>query len=152
MIDVNDILKNEVVMDTLNGLSFGTVLAWVFFIVASLGVLIGLGVKVFKWIEKYRKSRNNIDLKNKEFEIIKEEISKMDKSIGSIMIAVKEISADRINEKYKYYLHIKCIPEDEFDEFCNLHNAYKGVGGNSTIDAKFDKAIEELPVREYHEE
>lgn len=147
-----DVLGNDVVMTTLNEVSAGTVLAWVFFITAILGILVGLGVKVFKWIERYRKSRNNIDIKNKEFEIIKEEINKMDQSIGSIMVAVKEISADRINEKYKYYLHIKCIPEDEFDEFCNLHNAYKGVGGNSTIDAKFDKAIEELPVKEYHEE
>ena len=69
-----------------------------------------------------------------------------DKQIDDLMIAQKEILADKINEKYKYYISIKGIPEDEVDEFTNLHTAYKGVGGNHSGDAKYEYCINHLPV------
>lgn len=69
-----------------------------------------------------------------------------DKQIDDLMIAQKEILADKINEKYKYYISIKGIPEDEVDEFTNLHAAYKGVGGNHSGDAKYEYCINHLSV------
>ena len=59
------------------------------------------------------------------------------RKINSLITAQKEMLAEKINEKYKYYLSIKGIPEDEYDEFVSLHTAYKGVGGNHHGDAKF---------------
>ena len=50
------------------------------------------------------------------------------------------------NEKYKYYLSIGGVPEDERDEFISLHDAYKGVGGNHNGDAKFEYCINHLPI------
>lgn len=66
--------------------------------------------------------------------------------ISSLIVANKEMLAEKINEKYKYYISIGGIPEDEYDEFVSMHGAYKGVGGNSHGDAKFKYCIEHLPV------
>ena len=62
------------------------------------------------------------------------------------MLAQREVLADKINQKYKYYISIKGIPEDEVDEFTNLHAAYKGCGGNHSGDAKYAYCMNHLPV------
>lgn len=72
--------------------------------------------------------------------------SNTDKQMENLMIAQKEILADKINEKYKYYISIKGIPEDEVDEFTSLHSAYKGVGGNHNGDAKYEYCMNHLSV------
>lgn len=69
-----------------------------------------------------------------------------DEQINALVNAQKEALADRINQKYKYYLSIKGIPEDEVDEFISLHTAYNGVGGNHNGDAKFKYCMEHLPI------
>lgn len=66
--------------------------------------------------------------------------------INSLIVADKEMLAEKINEKYKYYISINGIPEDEYDEFVSLHKAYNGVGGNSHGDAKFEYCMEHLPI------
>lgn len=66
--------------------------------------------------------------------------------INSLIIANKEMLAEKINEKYKYYISIGGIPEDEYDEFVSMHKAYNGVGGNSHGDAKFEYCMEHLSV------
>ena len=75
-----------------------------------------------------------------------EESRTKDKQIDNLMIAQREVLADKINEKYKYYISIKGIPEDEVDEFTNLHTAYNGVGGNHSGDAKYEYCMNHLPV------
>ena len=72
--------------------------------------------------------------------------SNKDKQIDNLMAAQREVLADKINEKYKYYISIKGVPEDEVDEFTNLHTAYKGVGGTHSGDAKYEYCINHLPV------
>lgn len=69
-----------------------------------------------------------------------------DNQINSLILAQKEMLAEKINSKYKYYLSINGIPEDEYDEFVSLHAGYKAVGGNSHGDAKFEYCINHLPV------
>lgn len=69
-----------------------------------------------------------------------------DRQIASLIQAQKEMLAEKINEKYKYYLSIGGVPEDERDEFISLHDAYKGVGGNHNGDAKFEYCINHLPI------
>lgn len=69
-----------------------------------------------------------------------------DARIEALVIANKEILAEKINEKYKHYISIGGIPEDEYDEFVGMHKAYNGVGGNSHGDAKFKYCMEHLPV------
>ncbi len=72
--------------------------------------------------------------------------SAKDLQIDHIMAAQREVIADKINDKYKYYISIKGIPEDEVSEFTNLHAAYKGVGGNHSGDAKYEYCMNHLPI------
>lgn len=94
-------------------------------------------------------TNNRINDRKQSLEIqreLKESISSRDKRIDSLVVANKEMLAEKINEKYKYYISIKGIPEDEYDEFVSLHNAYNGVGGNHHGDAKFQYCIDHLPI------
>ena len=69
-----------------------------------------------------------------------------DVQINALIDANKEMLAEKINEKYKYYIKIDGIPADEYDEFVSLHKAYNGVGGNHHGDAKFEYCMEHLPI------
>lgn len=77
---------------------------------------------------------------------LKDSISANEGRLDSLVIAQKEVLAEKINEKYKYYISIKGIPEDEYDEFVAIHSAYNGVGGNHHGDAKFQYCIDHLPI------
>lgn len=66
--------------------------------------------------------------------------------LDALIAATKESLGDRINQKYKYYLSLRGIPEDELDEFTSLHTAYAAVGGNHSGDAKYKYCMENLPV------
>ena len=77
---------------------------------------------------------------------LKDSIAARDIQINALVEANKEMMAEKINEKYKYYISIKGIPEDEYDEFVSLHKAYNGVGGNHHGDAKFEYCMEHLPI------
>lgn len=94
-------------------------------------------------------ANNRIDDRKQSIEIqkeLKDSIAIRDIQIDSLVVANKELLAEKINEKYKYYISINGIPEDEYDEFVNLHGAYNGVGGNSHGDAKFEYCINHLPI------
>ena len=94
-------------------------------------------------------SNNRINDRKQSLEIqkeLKDSIASRDMQINALMDANKEALAAKINEKYKYYISIGGIPEDEYDEFVGLHSAYKGVGGNSHGDAKFQYCMEHLPI------
>lgn len=99
--------------------------------------------------EMTRFADNRVSDRNQSLEIqkeLKDSISSRDGQINSIVIAQKEMLAEKINEKYKHYISINGIPEDEYDEFVALHNAYKGVGGNHHGDAKYQYCIDHLSV------
>lgn len=105
-------------------------------------------------IEKF--TDNRVHDREQSFEIQKQltdSISKIaqadekrDEQINKLVDSQKESLADRINQKYKYYLSVNGIPEDEVDEFISLHNAYNKVGGNHHGDAKFNYCMEHLPI------
>lgn len=101
-------------------------------------------------------SENRIHDREQSFAIQKElteSISKLtesniirDKQMENMIWSQKESLADRINQKYKHYLNIGGIPEDEVDEFVSLHSAYKAIGGNHHGDAKFNYCMEHLSI------
>lgn len=99
--------------------------------------------------EMTRFANNRVDDRKQSLEIQKElrdSISARDIQIEALVVANKEILAEEINKKYKHYINIKGIPEDEYDEFVSLHKAYNGVGGNHHGDAKFQYCIDHLPI------
>lgn len=83
---------------------------------------------------------------NERFDRILDSNDARDNKIDALIIANKEILAEKINEKYKFYVSINGIPEDEYDEFVSMHTAYKGVGGNHHGDAKYEYCMNHLPV------
>jgi hypothetical protein len=92
---------------------------------------------------------NRINDRRQSLEIqkeLKDSIAARDIQIESLVVANKEMLAEKINEKYKYYISINGIPEDEYDEFVNMHKAYNGVGGNHHGDAKFEYCITHLQI------
>lgn len=101
-------------------------------------------------------TENRVHDRQQSFEIQKELTDSMkvladtnavkEEQINSLINAQKEVLADRINSKYKYYISINGIPEDEVDEFTSLHFAYKCVGGNHMGDAKYEYCMNHLPV------
>jgi hypothetical protein len=95
------------------------------------------------YMEESRKDRKALHEIQKE---LKESVSVREEQINALVTANKEMLAEKINEKYKYYISIGGIPEDEFDEFVSMHKAYNGVGGNHHGDAKFEYCKEHLPV------
>lgn len=99
--------------------------------------------------EMTRYSENRIKDREQSLEIqkeLKDSISVRDEQINALVLANKEMLAEKINEKYKYYISIGGIPEDEYDEFVSMHKAYNGVGGNHHGDAKFEYCMEHLPI------
>lgn len=90
--------------------------------------------------------RDNLEKISQSVSSMVVKLDKMDTKNSLNETATREVLGDRINEKYKYYLKIKGIPEDEVDEFANLHAAYKGVGGNHTGDAKYNYCINNLAI------
>lgn len=99
--------------------------------------------------EMTRYSENRIADRKQSLEIqkeLKDSDAARDVQIEALMAANKEILAEKINEKYKHYISINGIPEDEYDEFVSLHKAYNRVGGNHTGDAKYQYCIDHLTV------
>lgn len=111
-------------------------------------------VLLIKWALKEIRSMLDYyyEIRTKEIENarILEEISektkKQQESIDILTLAIKELLADRLSQKYRYYKELKYIPEDEYDQYCDMHTVYNKCGGNHTGDKKFEQSME-LPVR-----
>ncbi len=134
-------------------MDFQSVFLSVFFILAALKAIVTvlewgiqkLGIET-GWIRKRREERDLMNEIIASISEIKEELSHKDRQLDHLMIAEREVLADRINQKYKYYISLQGIPEDELDEFNNLHAAYNLVGGNHGGDAKYEYCISHLDV------
>ena len=99
--------------------------------------------------EMIKLTNNRADDRKQSLEIqkeLKESIAARDVRIEALVTANKEILAEKINEKYKHYIAIGGIPEDEYEEFVSMHEAYNGVGGNHNGDAKFQYCIDHLSI------
>lgn len=105
------------------------------------------------WREHSIKVQEKYDERFKKLDKVKEQTEQFIENektkklqIDSLTIALKELLAAKINEKYKHYIYLKGIPEDEVDEFTSLHFAYKSCGGNHHGDAKYNYVMKNLPV------
>jgi hypothetical protein len=134
-------MDGNVVVETISGVPFGIILAWVSGIVAIIVAIVFFMIKFYKFIEKYRKSRNAQDKKEEEFEMLKRDTTDLKSSLELLQIASREILLNILNDRYQRYMALGYIPEDEVEEFVHMHDAYKGLGGNHTGDYKYEKAI-----------
>ena len=95
-------------------------------------------------------SINTIDNK---FEKLSMDLDKVDGKLdnvenrmGNDEVATKEIMADRLSQKLRYYMQINGIPESELDDLNNLYAAYRNIGGNHTTKQKYEYCIAHLPI------
>lgn len=112
-------------------------------IIAIIVAISTVVVKIFHYFELWRKKKNKEDLNQKIIDSIKN----IETNVNFIGEGIKTVLADNLNRKCRFYLDNGFIPEDEFDEFVKEHEAYNKLHGNSTIDAKYNKTIEQLKVK-----
>ena len=93
--------------------------------------------------EKSREIQTNL---SNSIATLSQKLTDEDSQVQALVLSQKEQLADRINAKYKHYISIGGVPEDEVDEFTNLHFAYNGLRGNHMGDAKYNYCMEHLPV------
>lgn len=109
-------------------------------------LLLDIAQRVSKIEEESQNTANELQKIATKTEGMLNIVNIMDKKVESATVAAREALASKINERYKGYIEMAGIPEDEVDEFVELHKAYKGVGGNHSGDAKFEYCINHLPI------
>ena len=112
-------------------------------IISIIVAISAVVVKIFHYFELWRKKKNKEDLNQRIIDSIKN----IETNVNFIGEGIKTVLADNLNRKCRFYLDNGFIPEDEFDEFVKEHEAYNKLHGNSTIDAKYNKTIEQLKVK-----
>jgi len=65
-------------------------------------------------------------------------------TIEGLVMATRETMCDRLNQKYKYYLRIGGMPEDEIEDFISFFKSYEAIGGNHSIKAKYEYCMNNL--------
>ena len=108
-------------------------------------VISKLGIELRVQREKRQNAELFTNIMNK-MEEIDQKVETINQRTLATEVASREALAERINSKYKEYFNSGGIPEDEVDEFVNLHTAYKGVGGNHSSDIKFNYCMDNLPI------
>ena len=61
--------------------------------------------------------------------------------------ALKALLRGEIRERYHHYMERGWITTHELDEFIDMFNAYKELGGNGTVE-KMHQAVINLPIKE----
>lgn len=103
--------------------------------------------QLYKDVSNDREQVSNLQKEVIEFIDATKEADKIrDENINNLTVANKELLADKINQKYKSYISKGGIPQDEYDDFVNLHRAYKKCHGSNSGDARFNYCIEHLEI------
>lgn len=139
----------------------------ILFVIKQVGALIPEVLKTLGLVRKQdiedaqmKEDINNLnqelveikDIVSSGFSKIEAEVNLLKRDNENVAMAHREELADKLNDRYRRYFRLGYIPSDEIDEFGHLHHAYNLVGGNHTGDAKYQKCIDSLDVREYVEE
>lgn len=116
-------------------------------------LIVNLTATVQEFNDKYK--QNVIQTENNTKQLVRiassltsliEDNKKRDEQIESLVFSQQKELADRISQLCKQYMDMEGIPEDELQEFIDLHAAYKAVHGNHGIDTKYNYCIEHLPI------
>lgn len=103
--------------------------------------------KLVKFYTPYRKQSMDIqkDLKDSIELLTKTDITRSEQ-IESVMVGIKELLGDTIDQKYEKYIRLGGIPSDEVDEFNSVFSAYEKVNGNHNRKKKYDYVMDNLPI------
>lgn len=103
--------------------------------------------KLVKFYTPYREQSTDIqkDLKDSIELLTKADVARSEQ-IESVMIGIKELLGDTIDQKYEKYIRLGGIPSDEVDEFNSVFSAYEKVNGNHNRKKKYDYVMDNLPI------
>lgn len=103
--------------------------------------------KLVKFYTPYREQSMDIqkDLKDSIELLTKADVARSEQ-IESVMIGIKELLGDTIDQKYEKYIRLGGIPSDEVDEFNSVFSAYEKVNGNHNRKKKYDYVMDNLPI------
>ena len=103
--------------------------------------------KLVKFYTPYREQSIGIqkDLKESIDFLTKADITRSEQ-IESVMVGIKELLGDTIDQKYEKYIRLGGIPSDEVDEFNSVFSAYEKVNGNHNRKKKYDYVMDNLPI------
>lgn len=103
--------------------------------------------KLVKFYTPYREQSMDIqkDLKDSIEFLTKTDITRSEQ-IESVMVGIKELLGDTIDQKYEKYIRLGGIPSDEVDEFNSVFSAYEKVNGNHNRKKKYDYVMDNLPI------
>ncbi len=103
--------------------------------------------KLVRFYTPYREQSMGIqkDLKESIELLTKADITRSEQ-IESVMVGIKELLGDTIDQKYEKYIRLGGIPSDEVDEFNSVFSAYEKVNGNHNRKKKYDYVMDNLPI------
>lgn len=103
--------------------------------------------KLVKFYTPYREQSMDIqkDLKDSIELLTKADITRSEQ-IESVMVGIKELLGDTIDQKYDKYIRLGGTPSDEVDEFNSVFSAYEKVKGNHNRKKKYDYVMDNLPI------
>ena len=103
--------------------------------------------KLVKFYTPYREQSMDIqkDLKDSIELLTKSDITRSEQ-IESVMVGIKELLGDTIDQKYEKYIRLGGIPSDDVDEFNSVFSAYEKVNGNHHRKKKYDYVMDNLPI------
>lgn len=103
--------------------------------------------KLVKFYTPYREQSMDIqkDLKDSIELLTKADITRSEQ-IESVMVGIKELLGDTIDQKYEKYIRLGGIPSDEVDEFNSVFSAYEKVNGNHNRKKKYDYVMDNIPI------
>lgn len=103
--------------------------------------------KLVKFYTPYREQSMDIqkDLKDSIELLTKADVTRSEQ-IESVMVGIKELLGDTIDQKYEKYIRLGGIPSDEVDEFNSVFSAYEKVNGNHNRKKKYDYVMDNLPI------
>lgn len=103
--------------------------------------------KLVKFYTPYREQSMDIqkDLKD-SIELLTKADAARSEQIESVMVGIKELLGDTIDQKYEKYILLGGIPSDEVDEFNSVFSAYEKVKGNHNRKKKYDYVMDNLLI------
>ena len=103
--------------------------------------------KLVKFYTPYREQSMDIqkDLKDSIELLTKADVARSEQ-IESVMVGIKELLGDTIDQKYEKYIRLGGIPSDDVDEFNSVFSAYEKVNGNHNRKKKYDYVMDNLPI------
>ena len=103
--------------------------------------------KLVRFYTPYREQSMGIqkDLKESIELLTKADITRSEQ-IESVMVGIKELLGDTIDQKYEKYIRLGGIPSDDVDEFNSVFSAYEKVNGNHNRKKKYDYVMDNLLI------